>query len=249
MSRNAATVRQQDGSIPVALSRQLADISRTLVALTVKVDKITSLKDAVSSIETSVQHMSETYDKLLEASNKHDKHIEALEKTVDTLEAVNDKQTIAELRTELNALNQYGRKQNMEMHGLPVNEREDLMDKVNELAKELDLPMLTKNDVDGLHRIPSRSDRTPVVLVRFCKQSIKAQCIAKRSTLKQCIKGVKFFDNLTAQNKRLLWLTKARAAEAHYRFVWTKEGKIFARKEPSTRAIHINNENDLDKIL
>lgn len=248
-SRSAATARQQDGNVSIAMSKQLADISRALAALTVKVDEITSLKDAVSNIERSVQHMSDTYDKLIEASNKHDKQIEALQKTVDTLEVANNKQTIAELRTELNALNQYSRKQNMEIHGLPETEREDLMEKVNELARRLDLPVLTKDDVDGLHRIPLRSDKTPVVLIRFCKQSTKALWIAKRSTLKQCIKDVKFFDNLTAQNKRLLWLAKTKAAEAHYRFVWTKEGKIFARKEPSTRAININNESDLDKII
>lgn len=52
-------------NVSIAMSRQLVDISRALAALIVKVDEITSLKDAVSNIETSVQHMSDTYDKLI----------------------------------------------------------------------------------------------------------------------------------------------------------------------------------------
>lgn len=73
-----------------ALSRQLAEISKTLTNLTVKVDCLNSLKETVSSFETSVQHMSDTYNKLLEVSSRHDKEIELLSKRANDIKMNHD---------------------------------------------------------------------------------------------------------------------------------------------------------------
>lgn len=241
--------RSQDSSSDASsavLCKRLAEISKSLVNLTAKVDDLTSLKETVSSIEKSVQHMSDTYDKLLEVSNRHDKEIELLRKRVDDIEANQDGQQIRKLRQELNDLSQYSRRQNMEIHGMPVTDGEDLLSKVNSLAVKLDLPTLVANDIEGLHRLPSQPDKVPVVLIRFANRSTKTDWISKR---KECEDDIRFFDNLTASSRNLLWLAKMKAKEMKYAFVWSKEGKIYARKQPGARAIRIACEEDIDKMV
>nr|XP_054926568.1 uncharacterized protein LOC129384924 [Dermacentor andersoni] len=190
--------------------------------------------------------MSDTYDKLLEVSNRHDKEIELLRKRVDDIEANQDGQQIRKLRQELNDLSQYSRRQNMEIHGMPVTDGEDLLSKVNSLAVKLDLPTLVANDIEGLHRLPSQPDKVPVVLIRFANRSTKTDWISKR---KECEDDIRFFDNLTASSRNLLWLAKMKAKEMKYAFVWSKEGKIYARKQPGARAIRIACEEDIDKMV
>nr|XP_050022735.1 uncharacterized protein LOC126516682 [Dermacentor andersoni] len=189
--------------------------------------------------------MSDTYDKLLEVSNRHDKEIELLRKRVDDIEANQDGQQIRKLRQELNDLSQYSRRQNMEIHRMPVTDGEDLLSKVHSLAVKLDLPTLVANDIEGLHRLPSQPDKVPVVLIRFANRSTKTDWISKR---KECEDDIRFFDNLTASSRNLLWLAKMKAKEMKYAFVWSKEGKIYARKQPGARAIRIACEEDIDKM-
>lgn len=55
-------------------------------------------------------------------------------------------------------------------------------------------------------------------------------------------------DNLTPQNKKLLWMMRVKAEQKHYQFAWQKNGQMFVRKAPGERAISIQCEADLDKI-
>lgn len=55
-------------------------------------------------------------------------------------------------------------------------------------------------------------------------------------------------DELTAHNRRLLWLAKTKAKECKWKFVWVRNGNIFARKIENTPAIIINNAADIELI-
>lgn len=85
-----------------------------------------------------------------------------------------------------------------------------------------------------------------VVLIRFTKRSTKTNWMAKRAGLKD---NVYFVDNLTALNKKLLWLAKSAAKEKSYEFVWTKEGKVYVRKEAGAKAVRTECEEDLNKLV
>lgn len=55
-------------------------------------------------------------------------------------------------------------------------------------------------------------------------------------------------DQLTANNRRLLWLAKTKAKECNWKYVWVKNGSIFARKIENATAIVINNAADIEAI-
>lgn len=56
-------------------------------------------------------------------------------------------------------------------------------------------------------------------------------------------------DQLTQNNRRLLWLTKNKAKEANWKYVWVRNGEIHARKIEKSQVVNISTENDLEMIM
>ncbi|XP_077498614.1 uncharacterized protein LOC144109688 [Amblyomma americanum] len=192
--------------------------------------------------------MSEKYDEVLVEMKQQSAEIAALQKRVEKVEATNSGQEVQELRQELNSLEQYTRRQNLEIHGLKHDINEDLLGKLNALANELKLPRLSEHELDGLHRLPEKKGKSPAVLVRFVSRTTRDQWMAKRRVLSDTNSGVHMLDNLTAYNKKLLWAMKRKAAEMAYQYAWQSNGKLFVRKAQGDTAIRIEGHADLDKI-
>lgn len=55
-------------------------------------------------------------------------------------------------------------------------------------------------------------------------------------------------DELTGDNRRVLWMAKVKAKENGWKFVWVKNGRIYARKNESSSQIIINSSADIDMI-
>lgn len=62
---------------------------------------------------------------------------------------------------------------NIEIRGFPEVQNEKLLDRVNEVAEKLKVPVLSGTDVTSLHRLPSASNKVPGVIVRFEIQETK----------------------------------------------------------------------------
>lgn len=55
-------------------------------------------------------------------------------------------------------------------------------------------------------------------------------------------------DELTPQNRKILWLAKIRAKECGWKFIWLRNGHIYARKNENTMPILIANTADVNAI-
>lgn len=230
---------------------QLAEITRkldVLMSIGAKVDTLLSMKETVDKIELSVQHMSDQYDEILEEMKKQNQDIKELRERVGRLENSGTQRVVEALKQEVNELQQYSRRQNLEVHGFPCLPNENLWHKLKEVSDQLGVAELTENDVEALHRMPGKPDKVPPILVRFTSRLTRDRWFQARAVLKDNASGIWLMDNLTAQAKRLLWQAKTKAAERRYQFVWQKGGRIFVRKQPGDRPIRIDNDNDLAKI-
>ncbi|KAH8024197.1 hypothetical protein HPB51_022258 [Rhipicephalus microplus] len=225
------------------LQAQLAEIGKKLSQISVletNLDRLMGLQDTVRHIETSVQHLSDTYDELKDTLIRQEKDISDLRRQVETVEKSPEVTQITVLKRQVSELKQYSRRPNNEIHGITPRENESLFEEVNKIARCLEIPELSEDDIDGLHRLPTKEGKPPVAILRFASRAVRAKWFAKRKQLMNRLPGVKFFDNLTAANKQLLWMVKQKAREKDYRFVWTSEGRIFVRKQPDMRAISLN---------
>lgn len=56
-------------------------------------------------------------------------------------------------------------------------------------------------------------------------------------------------DELTPYNRKLLWMAKTKAKESGWKFIWVKNGNIYARKNENSPLTNINNTADLENII
>lgn len=123
-----------------------------------KVDALSEAVKGISGIEASIQMLSDKYDEILKKTDSQGTEIAALRKRVEHLESETSPNAL-EVKTQLNELEQYSRRQNIEIHGMQKEENENLLDKMNCLARTLELPELSDSDLDSLHRLHPRAGK------------------------------------------------------------------------------------------
>ncbi|KAH9361631.1 hypothetical protein HPB48_005216 [Haemaphysalis longicornis] len=147
-----------------------------LPALHEKVDSLLLLKGEfaglsaqVHDLEGSVSFMSSQCDTVLAQSKGCHEQVSRCTKEVDDLKTAVHEQAaqIERLHDQLNDSEQYSRRENLEIHGMPVEQEEDLQQKLSHLADKLNLSDFSASGVLSVHRLPSKRDATPTILVRF----------------------------------------------------------------------------------
>lgn len=121
-----------------------------------------------------------------------------MKKQVERLKRTDAEKEIKTPRQRGNDLEWRSRKLNLEFHGILRTDNEDLLVKVNKIAKKLEVPDLTMNEVAAVHRLPCKPDKTPGIIVRFVHQATKDQCLNKRSALKKAKDDACILENLTS---------------------------------------------------
>lgn len=223
---------------------QELDVASLLLAINAKLDSLSPLRESVDKIEQAIQTLSGKYDEVLEKLDRQDGQIKDLKKRVTKMESSESSNQIKLLKEEINELEWRGRRQNLEIHGLPAEPNEDLLTKVNEVAKKLELPEL--HDIDAaMHRLPARPNKTPGIVVRFTRQALRDKWLDSRRKLKRSETTVHILENLTKHNRALLWSARQWARNKQYRYVWHRDGKVFVRRSDGERAFLIKCEEDL----
>ena len=73
---------------------------------------------------------------------------------------------------------QYSRKNNIKMHGIPENKGEQLLEVVNEILTEVGVA-IEENEVMAIHRIPGQKDRPRPILVKLRNNEAKSKVMRK----------------------------------------------------------------------
>lgn len=238
------------------LAKEIGEIQRKLsLLLTMKsqVDALEGVAATVCDIERSVQEMSSKYDEVLAEMKRQNADISSLRKRMEKLEAQTNEQEVEMLKQEVNNLDQYSRRVNLEIHGLAEQTNEKVIEKLNLLADDLELPRLSEKDIEAAHRLRPRAgalgtDKPSPIIVRFSSRCTRDAWLAKRGELRRKQSKVFINENLTAPNKRLFWQMKTKAREMEYQFAWVKDGKFFVRRSQRDRVLRIKTTSDLDQI-
>lgn len=161
--KSSATSSNETEGLPIAAL--LLEINR-------KLDELLPLKQTVNDIEASIKHVSEQYDKVVADVTKNSNEIKNMKTRLSKLEETKADVELQRVTEAINELEYHSRKLNVEIHGLPVKNDECLMTTMNEIASKLNLPLLTEQSVTGLHRLPSKPDKVPGVIIGFscCQQ-------------------------------------------------------------------------------
>lgn len=243
--QTCVTVQSRGGHSTQPKKDTEVDVLGLLAVMNKKLDSLLTLKETVDGIERSVQLMSDNYDEVLKRINQQDRDVKDLRKRVEVIEGNINGPMIGQLQRDVNELEWRSRKQNLEVHGIPVTENEVLLTKLNEVANVLNVPQLNTNDVISVHRLPARADKLPGIIVHFASEATRNRWFENRLKLKSSQGNTYLQENITKHNRALLWAAKQWAKDNRFQYVWHRNGRILIRKKDGERATVVESENDL----
>ena len=167
-----------------------------------------------------------------------------------------DLQVTAEnAKSAVNDLEQYGRRDMVDICGVPRHVNEDTDQIVIDIAAKLGLT-LTKTDIATSHRTKPTPDAP--IIVKFISRNVRHSFFNLRSQLKlktlndlgfQGATKVYINESLTASNGELLKKTRTTLKGKNFKHIWTKNGTIFLRKEDKSNKIIIRSVKDIIKLI
>ncbi|XP_046683689.1 uncharacterized protein LOC124369680 [Homalodisca vitripennis] len=148
---------------------------------------------------------------------------------------------VTALKDKVRSIDQYSRKDNLEISGLPVTPNEDTNSLVKDLAQALGVEV-SESDISTSHRVPAfQKNRTPALIVKFVRRSTRDSIIEKyrqrnggltARDVSAVFPGDRVFVNehLAPDNKVFLSKLKAKCREVVCVYAWARDGKFFVRK-------------------
>ena len=161
------------------------------------------------------------------------------------------RQELAEQRRTINDLEQYSRKNCLNISGIPESSGENVVSKVAELGKAVGVE-ISQSDIDTAHRLgnPDKS-KTRTVIVKFvrfdkreelyaARKQIRTARVPARSTLTApVLRGVYITDSLTRANQAVMFAAREMRRADRLFAAWTDSGrmKVRIRRDGPTRVI------------
>ena len=205
----------------------------------------------VKSLNTKYEKMEETL-VVLQEENKALKEEHASLKS-QVLSSANDLKSV---QKSLNDLEQYTRRDSVEIRGIPLPEEsqeEDTNEIVLQLSQKMGIP-LERKDISVSHRIRSRSLVDPAIIVKFVRREVRERLYRARKRLKSITtadfgfsveKKIFINESLTPKNKELFKDCLRFKKDNSFKFLWTNAGKIFLRRNADSPVILTNSSVDI----
>ena len=157
------------------------------------------------------------------------------------------------IETDLNDLEQYGRRFNIRIFGLSLANEEDCKEKVATLVSEsLGISSFAADDIEAAHPLPVRKvnsassgtqRQTASLIVRLRSKSTREQILQKRKQLKGT--GISIAEDLTSLNVNLLnrLHNDERISDS-----WSMNGKIYCKFKNCSKKFNIRPFQYLDNL-
>lgn len=169
------------------------------------------------------------------------------------------KERINSLEFRLEEMEQYSRMNSVEIHGIPQEKNEDVVNIVKDVGKSLNME-ISSSMIDACHRMGRRTgpnSSPPGIIVKFVRRLDKDELLQKRrvksnlSTRHMNLRvdqPVYINEALTPARRKLLAAARQVKREKNIKFLWVRGGKIFLRKEEAAPVIHVSCQADLNKV-
>ncbi|KAI8431442.1 hypothetical protein MSG28_015961 [Choristoneura fumiferana] len=243
----------------------LNDILSKVTSLQTQFLAIQAIQTDLSQVKSDIADMrSGINSKLDELAGRMltiESRVSALEESKAELDDI--KRTIGDLIGDSRRNEQWMRRSNIQINGVPEKKGENLFTILRSLAELSGFSLDCSTDVDFVTRVAVRNDvdnarPKPIVLkmqARYKKDDFLSS-IRKLKNLRASDLGfsdnsnrIFINDHLSSYNKHLLREAKSRANQKHYKFCWVRNCTIMVRRNESSPILHISNEEALNKII
>ncbi|XP_022188177.1 uncharacterized protein LOC120356269 [Nilaparvata lugens] len=225
-------------------------------------EKFGSLSKQMRELQGDVAGMSGLLDEALKNITDLQNENKKLIKNFASIEAdnANLKTRVSVLENKINEMEQYSRRMNIQIDGIPVTQGEKVDDIVEKLGNLLEVASPIES-VLSMHRVPSiNAKKCQPIIVQFSNPMQRRKWLEayrkKRDVTSTDLNpvlqpktNIYINEHLTRENKTLLAATKAVAKERGYQFVWVRQAKIYVRKEHNSKAVRIFTHDGLQKLV
>ncbi|XP_050680158.1 uncharacterized protein LOC126976059 [Leptidea sinapis] len=217
----------------------------------------------IAGLQEPMTWFNEKIEEIKLSVNAHNIKIESLQTDNNSLksECLELKKELCSLIKEKDSKDQWVRRSNIEIVGIPEKKNENLLDLVNKLAKccgyninpSLDLDFVTRVAVKTTNEHKKPKPNVIKLQARYKKDEFlyalrKIKDLTASDLSFTCDNKVYANDHLTTKNKYLLRRAKQLAKENNYTMCWVRNCTIMVRRKADSPIIYINTEDDLKKI-
>ena len=229
-------------------------------------ESIKALKDRCLQIEKPQEYISSKYDELTQAfqlSKKQASHFEeSLGHQEETIAAIQD--SMDDLYNTIDDLQQYSRRDCLEVSGITKVPNENLRTLITELGALIDVK-LTLDEISTVHRLPDTVKIKDRLIVKFTRRDKRNELYSSRRKLhgkttkdipslahKSTTSGTsRIFINesLTANRRRLFSRVNDFKKAQKFKFIWTQNGKIHLKQSETARAFIFTKDMEFEEFL
>ena len=264
-SMEAITGQQESSLAPVEPS--LTELREMLADIKIDICNILreneTMKNNMDELKATIRGQNVEIASLRASLNKAMKQFDDAERDLTETRKIVDQQQeeIAELYGLQDHLEQYTRKNSLEIHGIPEEAYETTEEVVLKLANALNVPV-NPQDIEISHKL-GRKGAKPII-VKFVSHKVKTNLYKARTKLKNVSFSSLFpastaatrvtsgkiylFENLTSYRKMIVNRANEMRKDGSILSVWTMDGKIFIKTSPEGRPIKISELEDLDYL-
>ncbi|KAJ2938935.1 hypothetical protein O0L34_g17746 [Tuta absoluta] len=196
--------------------------------------------------------------------------IEIIERRVGEREAMkpDTMEAIDELKAELNRRDQDQLMNDMEISCIPEQQNENLQHIAITLARKVGVELFEQDIVHatrvGLVQAPTQEDRPSrprTIVVSLTRRTVRDQLLKSARVRRGATtegtdlpgppRRFYFNERLTRTNRQLFQRARELGVQNHWKYVWTRDGKIYARKNPNgdSPRCRIRMQSDLARIF
>ncbi|XP_013161808.1 PREDICTED: uncharacterized protein LOC106113533 [Papilio xuthus] len=262
---NVSAESSSPGDEAMASVKGTADQTRMLLELIHEVKGLRSdLNDTIYEIKQFKADLQACSSRLTAVEEK----VLKVEKQLDVKTFANEQleNTVADLKMQSNERDQELLQNDVEIAGLPEERSENALHLASIVAVKLGLTLEERDIVHAERRGAvrrNRSDGAPQqprpLVVRLARRAqrdamLRAARIRRGlSTADMSLAGapskVYINERLTRTNRQLFGKTREAASRAQWKYVWTKGGQVFTRKDDGKIVERIRTEGDINKIF
>lgn len=228
-----------------------------------QIKKIDTLAKDIQEVKAQTSNINITNQDIEKSLDFMAGQLENLQTKIDGLETQRKEVLfqVAKVKEKCELLEKSLRKTCIEIKYIPriENENKDtLFSYIENLAKTLDINMQS-SDLRDLYRIPNRKDPSKSTVVMELSNTLmkhkflsSARKINRTSKLNMSHLGIRnnttplfLSESLTANSRRLYFLTREFAKQEKYQFCWTSNGNIYIKKQEGSPYILVKNESQL----
>lgn len=224
--------------------------------------ELRNVAEKVSSFEQSLMFMNTGYEELKKTLEEKSIVIDQLQKSNDDL-----KSQVIEMEKgfsgRLNQIEQHQRECNVEINGIPESRSENVLKIIEQLVKKTECS-ITETDIVHASRVAKvnkETDRPRTIVLKLRTRIIRDHLLAAVQRFNKhnnsdklnsdhlgiggnCV-PVFVSEHLSPANKALHAAVRRKAKELGYKFVWVRDGRIYARKDEVNPALQIRTMDSL----